>query len=115
MDDRLALRMSQAGMRFIAQMTIYNSSNFERLRTFIEESYHPGLFEDDSIDIWLDDFRADYTAAGKVRVRQVVGTGKYHVIVLLETERADGYYLSEMKVEEDYPHRIIEYNQAPFD
>jgi hypothetical protein len=115
MDDKLALRISQAGMRFIAQMTIYNSGNFERLRRFIAESYHPDLLKEEPVDTRLDEFRASYDAIGKVRVRQVIGTGKHQVIVLLEAEQADDYFLGELKVEEDYPHRIIEFRQSAID
>jgi hypothetical protein len=44
---------------------------------------------------------------------EVIGTGKYHVIVLLEAEQGEDFILSELKVEEDYPHRIVEYQQSP--
>ena len=110
MDDKLALRSSQAGMRFIAQMTIYNSGNWERMKTFILESYHPDLLAQEDIDERLDDFLYQYETLGKVRVRQVVGMGKHHVIALLEAEKSDDYFLNELKVEEDYPHRVTEYN-----
>ncbi len=109
MDDKLALRVSQAGMRFIAQMTIYNSGDFDRLRQFIGESYAPALLGDAGVDAWLDSFRAQREEVGKLRVRQVIGTGKYHVIVLLEAEKGDDLILSEMKVDEEYPHLIVEY------
>lgn len=109
MDDKIALRISQAGMRFIAQMTIYNSGNFERLRTFIMESYAPDLLAQGVVEDRLAEFRAQWESVGKLRVRQVIGTGKYHVVVLLEAEKSEDFVLSEMKVEEDYPHRIVEY------
>ena len=109
MDDRLALRISQAGMRFIAQMTIYNSGDFERLRRFIGESYAPNLLADGDVEAWLDSFREQRYEVGKVRVRQVIGTGQYHVIVLLEAEKGNDLILSEMKVSEDYPHLIVDY------
>ncbi|MEO8394281.1 MAG: hypothetical protein ABI700_14920 [Chloroflexota bacterium] len=107
MDDKLALRISQAGMRFIAQMTIYNSGDFERLRQYIEESYHPDVLVQESLEDRLAIFREQYATIGKVRIKQVVGSGKHHVIVVLGTEREDGYLINEMQVEEDYPHRII--------
>lgn len=110
MDDRVALRISQAGMRFIAQMTIYNSGDFERLSQFISESYHAGALANDPLDERLDDFRYQYETLGKVRVRQVIGTGKHHVLVLLEAEKSDSFFLNELKVEEDYPHHITEFN-----
>ena len=106
MDDKLALRVSQAGMRFIAQMTIYNSGDFERLRQYIAESYHPDLLAQESVEDRLAIFREQYDTIGKVRVKQVVGSGKHHVIVVLGTENEEGYLLNEMQVEEDYPHLI---------
>ena len=97
-------------MRFIAQMTIYNSGDFERLRTFISESYHPDLLAERGVEERLAVFREQYATLGKVRVRQVIGTGKYHVIIMLEAQHAEGFFVSEMKVEEDYPHLITEYS-----
>jgi hypothetical protein len=113
MDDKLALRISQAGMRFIAQMTIYNSGDFERLRQFISESYHPDLLASMSVEERVAEFRSWYQTLGKVRVKQVIGTGKHHVIVLVETQTGDGYFLNELKVEEDYPHRVIAFENTP--
>src|SRR5450432_2431594 len=109
MDDKFALRISQAGMRFIAQMTIYNSGKFDRLRTFLVESYHPDLLAQESVEDRLGAFRAQYDSLGRIRVRQVIGTGEHHVIVLLEAERLEGYWLVDLTVEEDYPHRIIDH------
>ena len=60
----------------------------------------------ESVEERLAIFREQYETIGKVRIRQVIGTGKHHVIVLLETEREEGYLLNELEVEEDYPHRI---------
>ena len=108
MDDKLALRISQAGMRFIAQMTIYNSGDFQRLRQYIDESYHPDLLADQSAEARVEEFRQRYQALGRLRVQQVIGTGKHHVIVLLRAQNDDELYLNQLKVEEDYPHLIVE-------
>lgn len=97
-------------MRLIAQMTIYNSGNLERMSQFIVESYDTGALETEPLHERLDDFSYQYETLGKVRVRQVIGTGKHHVLVLLEAEKAEGYFLNELKVEEDYPHHITEFN-----
>ena len=109
MDDKLALRISQAGMRFIAQMTIYNGGDFERLRVYIAENYHPELLAQRSVDERVAELREQYDWLGKVRVQQVIATGKNQVIVLLATQKVEGYFLNEMQVEEDYPHRVVEY------
>ena len=110
MSDVMALRVSQAGMRFIAQMTIYNSGDFERLRTFIAESYHPDLLLLESVDERLAAFRDQREKIGRLRVQQVIGTAKHHVVILLESEQQEDFFLSELKVEEDYPHLIEEYS-----
>ncbi len=110
MNDKTALRASQAGMRFIAQMTIYNSGNFERLRQFINESYHADLSAERDVDARIEDFRQRYETVGKLQVQQVIATGKQVVVILLKAEKDDEFYLNELKVEEDYPHQIIEYH-----
>jgi hypothetical protein len=110
MDDKIALRISQAGMRFIAQMTIYNAGDFDRLSKYISDSYHPDALASEPLSERLDDFCYQFETFGKVRVRQVIGTGKHHVLVLLEAEKSDDFFLNELKVEEDYPHHITEFN-----
>jgi hypothetical protein len=109
MDDKLALRVSQAGMRLIAQMTIYNSGNFERLRQFVGESYDEDALAQQSVEARVEEFRQRYELLGKLRVQQVIGTGKHHVIVLLRAQNDDEFYLNQLKVDEEYPHLIIEY------
>ncbi len=109
MQDKLALRASHAGMRLIAQMTIYNSADFGRLRIFIEESYHPDLLAEHSVDERLVELRDQYEWLGKVRIQQVIGTDEHRAIVLLAAQNVDGYFFNVMEVEEDYPHRVIAY------
>lgn len=109
-DDKLTLRASQAGMRFIAQMTIYNSGDFDRLRTYIAESYHPLMLAEHSAEAWLDQFREWGQDAGKVKVQQVLGASKHQVVVLLASERVEDFWLCDLTVEEEYPHRIISYS-----
>ena len=96
-------------MRFIAQMTIYNSADFERLRVYIAESYHPDLLAQHSVDERIAELRDQYEWLGKVRVQQVIATDEHRVIVLLATQNVDGFFFNELDVEEDYPHRVIEY------
>ena len=39
MQDKIALTTNPAGMRLIAQMTLYNVGNWDRLRRYIGDSY----------------------------------------------------------------------------
>jgi hypothetical protein len=110
MDDKIELRASQAGMRFIAQTTIFNSGDFERMHAYIVDSYHPDLLAEEPLAERLDDFQYQREVLGRLKVVQLLGTGKHHVIVLMEAELSDDYILNDLQVEEDYPHRIIGYS-----
>ncbi|QPC82478.1 hypothetical protein G4Y79_22785 [Phototrophicus methaneseepsis] len=112
--DVVTLRKSQAGMRFIAQMHIYNMADAERLRTFITESYHDDVLAQADADTQLAQMQAQYTAVGKVKVKQVLAANEYHVIVVMQAQKQPGmYFYVEVKVEEEYPHKIIGYMFQP--
>jgi hypothetical protein len=115
MNDRVALQQSQAGMRFIAQMTIYNSSDFRRLRTFIRESYHQNALEAESLAERIAIFRQMYAALGRVRIRQTIATDPHHVVVLTEAEKADGLLLHDLTVDPEHPHSILTYTSVALD
>jgi hypothetical protein len=104
------LARSQAGMRLIAQMTFYNKGDFERLRTFIEESYTSGALEVMSAKDRLLDLKMTSRVAGKLRVRQVVATDKHRVVAMLQGQKNSSMYLAQMVVEEDYPHKVMDYH-----
>lgn len=111
--DKVALRASQAGMRFIAQMHIYNQANVDRLRTFIEDSYHDDQLAQQSIEARLTAFRQMYAEVGKVRVKQVMAANEHHVIIIIETEKNEAMFYMEIKVEDEYPHKITYFMNAP--
>lgn len=113
MQDKVALRASQAGMRFIAQMHIYNQADVDRLRTFIETSYHDDQLAQQSAESRLTALRQMQSEVGRVKVKQVMASNEHHVIVIIETERGAGLYYMEIKVEEDYPHKITYFLNAP--
>jgi len=105
--DKDALRMSSAGMRLIALLTIYNADDSTRLRAFIAGSLHADLLAHADADTRVAGLSALRTEIGKLRVRQVVGAAKEQVIVILASERADDA-LIELRVDADYPHPITE-------
>lgn len=105
--DKLALRASSAGMRFIAQTHLYNSGDPQRLRQFIADSYHATLLDEESVDQRLDTFQTFFNQIGRMKVKQVLAANKEHVIVILEAEKDAGFFYSELKVEDDYPHHIL--------
>jgi hypothetical protein len=111
--DKLALRASSAGMRFIAQMHIYNQHGEDRLRQFITESYHANLLAEKAVAERLAEFQALFRQVGKMKVKQVVAVNKENAIVIMENESNDTFYYVELKVEEEYPHQIVHYLCAP--
>jgi hypothetical protein len=112
--DKVALRASQAGMRFIAQTHIYNSNNWERLETFIKDSYQAEKLEEQAAEHRLGIFQTTFDKVGRMKVKQVVATHEHRVIVVVEVERGDmPYFLADMVVEEEYPHKIIAYSHQP--
>jgi len=104
------LARSHAGMRLIAQMTFYNKGDFERLGAFIAEGYTPGALEVMSAKDRLLDLKMTYRVAGKLRVRQVVATDKHRVVVMLQAQKNHSMYLAQMMVEEEYPHKVMDYH-----
>jgi hypothetical protein len=112
--DKIALRASQAGMRFIAQTHIYNSTNWERLQTFIADSYHAEKLEEQAAENRLDIFKTTFDKVGRMKVKQVVATHEHRVVVVVEVERGDmPYFLVDMVCEEEYPHKITAYSHQP--
>lgn len=108
--NKQLLGQSAAGMRLIAQMTLYNRAEFGRLKEYVSEYYHPTLLEEQPVSRWIAVLKAQYRLVGKLHIRQVVGTDKYEVIVLTESERGQGFQVVNLAVEEDYPHRVVRFN-----
>ncbi|MEO0595114.1 MAG: hypothetical protein AAF126_03295 [Chloroflexota bacterium] len=114
--DKVALRASQAGMRFIAQTHIYNGGNWERMQNFIRDSYHDEMLENQPVDGRLQMFQVTQEKVGRWKVKQVVGTHEHRVVVVVETERGEHpYFLVDVVVEEDYPHKITAYSHQPLE
>jgi len=114
--DKIALRASQAGMRFIAQTHIYNGGNRERLKKFIEDSYSEKMLEEQPVEGRLSMFEKTREKIGRLKVKQVAATHEERVVVVVETETGEHpYFLVDVVVEEDYPHKIIAYSHQPLE
>jgi len=111
--DKLALQKSQAGMRFIAQTSIYNQANWPRLAQFIDQSYSPDLLAEQPQPQRLADFQAWYEQMGRMRIKQVLAANEHHVIVALEVERQETLYYLELQCEDEYPHLVTRCWLAP--
>lgn len=97
---------SNAGMRLIAQLTIYNKGDFARLRDYISDNYAPEALEFASAKARLVEFKAIFRVSGKLRVDRVVAIDKHQALVVVEGERGD-FYMVQLTVSEDYPHKVL--------
>lgn len=110
MNDQRALVTSNAGMRLIAQTTLYNNGDMARLHAFIAENYTAASLDEESAVHRAQAWQIVREQIGRLRVRQVIGFDKLHVIVLMQAEYApDALFLNEVYVEEEYPHKIAVY------
>jgi hypothetical protein len=110
MNDQRALVTSNAGMRLIAQTTLYNSGDMARLHDFIAENYTTSSLDEESALRRAQAWQIVREQIGRLRVRQVIGFDKLRVIALMQSEHApDALFLNEVVVEEAYPHKIAVY------
>lgn len=115
MYDKTTLARSHAGMRLIAQMTLYNQGDLERLRAYIADNYRPEALEVVSAKDRLLDLKMTYRLAGKMRVRQVVASDKHRVVVMMQAQKNNSMYLAQIAVEQDYPHKVTDYHHQLLD
>ncbi len=111
MDDKFALKSNSAGIRLIAQMTIYNSGDFDRLRRLIEDSYSDDLLGLRDTGDWMAMFEDLHSRVGRLRVTQVLALDKYQVVVLMLAQNDGAFYIHDLKVDPEYPHKVIGYSQ----
>jgi hypothetical protein len=111
MDDKTALKWSNAGMRLIAQTTVLNSGDTARLRDFIANNYAPKALEDQTVDERVESVQATFAQTGKLKIFQVLATDKHRVIVIMQAQADDAMYYTEIAVEEDFPHKVTAYIQ----
>lgn len=106
------MKQSPAGMRFIAQMSIYNRGDFSRLRQYFSENYHSTLLDEQSPAARTALLKAQFRLVGRLRVRQVIVAEKYEVVVLVESERDERLFIMTMSIEEEYPHHVVVFEQG---
>jgi len=97
---------SNAGMRLIAQLTIFNKGDFNRLRDYITENYAPEALEVAATKARLVEFKAVYRMSGKLRIDRVIAADKHQALAVVEGEKGD-FYMVQMVVSEDYPHKVL--------
>lgn len=100
------LKQSNAGMRLIALLTLYNQGAFDRLRAYIADNYAPAALVEADAGTQAADWRERRTALGKLRVEQVAAIGKHQAVVVVQAQQDSSFHALQVAVEEDFPHRI---------
>ncbi len=112
MNNQTALKGSSAGMRLIAQMTIFNQGDFARLRTYIADNYDDSALTEIPASVRLAELKATFRVAGRLRAQQVIAIDKHRAVVMMQSEKG-GLFAVQMLVGEDYPHKILGYGLQP--
>ena len=102
---------SNAGMRLIAQCGLLKRGDDARLREFLRTGYTEAALQCCAVDERLAALQADQARYGPLQPRQVLALEKHHALVLMQAQGNGAYLLCEMRVEEDYPHRITAFSQ----
>jgi hypothetical protein len=103
---------SNAGMRVIAQTTLYNKADFARLRQYIEQNYDDEMLAEVGAGARLAEFKASFRLTGRLKIEQVIGVDKHRALVAVSAEHG-GMYAMQMIVAEPYPHKILAYVLQP--
>lgn len=114
-EHKVAIARSKAGRRFIAQMSMYNEGDFERLREFMELGYYDLILMENPIDRRIFDLKTTRKLHGRLKVDHVEIADEYAITVVMATEKNDKHLRLEMIVHEDYPHQIMHYSLLPLD
>lgn len=108
MSAQAHLTQSNAGMRLIALLTLYNQGDFTRLCAYIVNNYAPAALAEQSADERTREFQDGYAARGKLRVEQVIAIGKHQAVVVVQARQGGDFHALQVAVEEDFPHRITQ-------
>ncbi|MDZ4766686.1 MAG: hypothetical protein SGI73_19275 [Chloroflexota bacterium] len=109
-NETAALTHSNAGMRLIAQTKLYNDGDFARFAQFIADNYTQVPLAEETAEHRAGAWGIVRDQIGRLRIRQVLGIDKLHVIALMDAEKLpDTLFLNEVLVEEAYPHKIAVY------
>jgi len=106
---------SKAGRRFIAQMNMYNSGDFERLEDFMRGGYYDLILMENPIERRVFDLKMTRKLHGRLKVAEVESAEEYSIALIMSTEKNDKRLHLKMVVDENYPHQITHYSLVPIE
>lgn len=108
--SKALLAGTAVGRRLIALLTIWNGGTPERLSTYIADNYTAEALAKYSVDQRLDWHLALREETGRVRVEQIMASEDHAVILVLQAEQGGVFYYCDMRVTDEYPHKIRVFN-----
>ncbi len=102
---------SNAGLRLIAQCSLLKRGDDTRLRNFLRTGYTEAALREQSAAQRLAALQAVQARYGPLKPRQALALEQHHALVLMQAGQGDTFLLCELRVEEDYPHRITAFSQ----
>lgn len=113
--EQQVLMKTAAGRRLIAYLTLFNRGDIPRLASYIRDNYSETAFKTRSADEW-EQWTADIQEqVGKLRIHQVVAVDDYYIVVIVQAQKDDKFYINEYKVDEEHPHKVLKFNHQPAD
>lgn len=113
--EQQVLMKTAAGRRLIAYLTLFNKGDMGRITDYIRDNYSDKAFETRSAEEWLTWTEAIQEQVGKLRIHQVVAVDDYYIVVIVQAQKDDQFYINEYKVDEEHPHKVLKFNHHPAD
>lgn len=108
--SKALLAGTAVGRRLIALLTIWNSGAADRLSTYIAENYTTEALAKYPLAQRLEWHLALREQTGRVRVEQIMASEDHAVILVLKAEQGGVFYYCDMRVTDEYPHKIRVFN-----
>lgn len=104
------LASTAVGRRLIALLTIWNSGDLDRLKVYIADNYTPDALAKYDLETRLEWHIALREQIGRLRMEQIMASEDHAVILVLKAEQGGVFYYCDMRVTDDYPHKIQVFN-----
>lgn len=110
MDVKETLSKTKAGRRFVGFMRALNSGDIAILRPQLDYIADKSL-EHHSKEIWQAQLQYIHAITGGLKAIQVMASDEYQVVVLMQGHKDNRLHVIDMTVEEDYPHKVLQFVQ----
>jgi mannitol-1-phosphate/altronate dehydrogenase len=110
MDVKETLTKTKAGRRFVGFMRAVNTGDPNILRAHLDYIADQSL-EHHSKEIWQAQLQYIHAITGGLKAIQVMASDEYQVVVLMQAHKDSRLHVIDMAVEEDYPHKVVQFVQ----